>query len=104
MDTSSTKEKWSKIFCRWEESGESQREFCRTHNISFWSFRNWKAKLKRLPEKTNPFVELSCKDATIPKKEPDFLRIRFPNRIVIETNSRLSREQLELILKVGSAV
>jgi hypothetical protein len=42
-------ESWMRRFSEWEESGLSQREFCRTRGISLSGFRYWRSRLAEGP-------------------------------------------------------
>lgn len=40
---------WRRRFSEWEESGLSQREFCRTRGVSLSGFRYWRSRLAERP-------------------------------------------------------
>lgn len=52
---------WAKIIRAWDTSGKSQREYCRQEGVSFWAFRNRRAKRQELGKaegerKPTPFI------------------------------------------------
>lgn len=49
---------WSDRVSLYYQSGLSQKEFCRVHNISYWSFNTWKRRLDKNVEK-NQIQEIS---------------------------------------------
>jgi hypothetical protein len=53
-------EKWAKLIGQWKESGLSQAEFCRQHNLDCRYFSKWKSKLEQGKSKT-PFLEIPLK-------------------------------------------
>jgi hypothetical protein len=56
------RQQWVEIIKRWEESGLTQVDFCRKHDISLKSFYARKANLRKYneePEKTGSFVEVT---------------------------------------------
>jgi len=90
---------------RWKKSGKSQRTFCLEEKCSFWSFRNWKARLakSRREERTTPFVELPILEAkkTVPI---DLMRITLPCGILIEIGSNASIARIKAILQIARSV
>lgn len=63
-----TKEYWEKEMAKWQASELSMAEFCRSENLSYWSFRQWRKKLQepRISNK-NGMVKLKLEDLPIEK-------------------------------------
>jgi uncharacterized FlgJ-related protein len=53
----SAEEKWVMLIGQWKESGLSQAEFCRLHNLDRRYFSKWKSKLETT-KKEIPFLEI----------------------------------------------
>ena len=48
-------QEWSEIFSDWQRSGESQRGYCRSEEISISAFGYWRRKIERNDDK-HPFL------------------------------------------------
>lgn len=58
-----SEKEWGAIIRAWDASGKSQREYCQQQGVSFWAFRNRRAKLHGLhkadeDQVPRPFIEL----------------------------------------------
>ena len=74
-----TQENWKNRIKAWENSGLSQKTYCRQEKISFSAFCYWR---KKLAGSTHRFVELKFKridDSSIPP-----IAITLPNGIRID--------------------
>jgi hypothetical protein len=92
---------WGARVERWKKSGKSQRAFCLDEKCSFWSFRNWKAKLAkgRRDESTARFVELPIREAG--KSAPtDLIRITSPCGVVIEIGTGYKEEVIRRVTEI----
>lgn len=104
MGKESIETKWERIITAWARSGKTQREFCRIKSISFWSFRNWRAKLhahERSQEgaPSTPFVEVArCASPVLPRTD-GFIRIIHPSGIVAEMGLGIDAATTAMILK-----
>ena len=74
---------------KWKQSGLSMQGYCREHEISYWSFREWKSKFES--ENTankNGLVEISAKPYPNPNKnEPIEIILNNGMRIIVRDNS-----------------
>ena len=90
-------ESWRRRFSEWEESGLSQREFCRTRGVSLSGFRYWRNRLAESPGTSGATVvrvaEVSpreiCSRATV--------RIHVGGNVV-EADAGIDPERLKAIL------
>lgn len=63
-----TKEYWEKEMTKWKASELSMAEFCRSENLSYWSFRQWRKQLQKPSiSNENGMVKLKFEDLPIGK-------------------------------------
>lgn len=96
---------WSARVERWKKSGKSQRAFCLDEKLSFWSFRNWKARLakSRREQRATSFVELPIREVEKPAQNY-MMRITSPCGVVIEIGSGASIARIKAILQIARSV
>lgn len=87
---------WQEKIKAFNESGLSQKQFCRQLNIGYWSFNQWKRRLENNQE-TMAVVEIQSR----PVRSFDISE----NRIIIENNSMqisvpATSEMINAIIKV----
>jgi hypothetical protein len=99
--------KWTKVVREWQESGKSQREFCKDQGISYWTFRNWNIKLKNLKSEMNlvpvPFVEVRVdKVKSTGMSKP--IKIYLPCGIAIAIDPETDELRIANILRAAQTV
>lgn len=99
---------WEGHIKAWERSGKSQRAFCKLKGISFWSFRNWRARLKpraknRPAEKATPFVEVGKKGIHGGGVRAEIIRILHPSGTAMEIGCGIDPDLVALIVKAVCA-
>jgi hypothetical protein len=53
METKRKSDDWRELIENWEQSGVSQKEWCKRQQISFYTFRSWRSKLKSLDKSSD---------------------------------------------------
>lgn len=77
MDKKERQKQMQSLIEQWQQSDYNQREFARMHQINYYTFRYWIAKLQKTTETPEDFVELSS-----PKTTTDHqLYLRYPNGV-----------------------
>ena len=90
---------WLDHVSSFQRSGLSQREFCRNHNISYWSFNTWKRRLEEKGKK-NQIQEISPLVVRELSDQNSNLEIQFNETIRISVPVNFSEETLRRILHV----
>ncbi len=72
------KQYWQDKINAFNESGLSQKEFCRQFNIGYWSFNQWKRRIEN-NQNNLPVVEIQSR----PVRNSDMSE----NRIIIKNNN-----------------
>lgn len=86
------KEGWQKFIKRWQDSGRSQRQFCRENQISLSAFRYYEKKLRS----KNQFVEIKSNDLF---KSP--LEIHIGNKnLTIKLSNSFSKAAIRDLLDI----
>lgn len=62
--------RWKEVMLDWRRSGMRQREYCQSKQISYWSFKSWRVKLKR-----QRFMN-SLATKNVPKPDSGFIPIK----------------------------
>ena len=82
-----------KIVEEYQQSGQTQKEFCEQRSLSLFQFKYWLQKYRKEKSKDNPFIPLQIGNAN----SFGSYRINLPNGIVIHLNGA---ESLKLIAEV----
>jgi len=99
---------WTQHFLEWEQSGETQTDFCKNNNLSHAKFCYWRYYVKRAmrqkkSKKTEnkQFVPVKIK-ANQPASHEDkpIMTIRLPNGVAISIPPRIEPSQHELIMQL----
>lgn len=92
------KEYWEAHVSDFRKSGLTQREYCRQHKISYWSFNSWKSRLEK-SEDTGQLTEVP-RDKIQPcmKAAPFEIVVNDAVKIIIPDN--FNPEELGRILTV----
>lgn len=85
---------WKAHLDKWEESGLSQSEYCRRHNLSRHRFSYWKARIK---PKNLP-IELAQVPSEALNIGSSVLKLNFPQGVQVEIPDGFSQETLEKVL------
>ena len=64
---------------QWKQSNSSQKEFARTHNIKFNTFKYWISKSRQLTKDDSAFIELNNPvGAAVCLRYPNGVELLFP--------------------------
>lgn len=85
---------WKAHLDKWEESGLSQSEYCRRHDLSRHRFSYWKARIR--PQ--NLPVELAQVPSGALNVGPSVLKLNLPQGVQVEIPDNFSQETLERVL------
>ena len=89
---------WKKHYNSFQDSGLSQRDYCRKNNLGYWSFNQWKRRF----DKTNPDTSLQkIPVKSFRKTSPEErLEILLQDKIKISVPDNFSPETLKTILSI----
>ena len=92
---------WKRIIKRWENSGISQKEFCKQHNIAYSSFKYWRNKI------TNILEVSAFKEIEVVKKKSDIcanvkspININLPGNVIVSIPYNLEDQTLLILGKL----
>ncbi len=88
---------WQDQFKAYEESGSSQREFCKVNGICLSTFRNWRKKLSGNPGDNLSFVEIGS-EATATVKSFE-MELAISEGLVLRIGEGIVPEKIALIIK-----
>jgi hypothetical protein len=92
MHKKNNKEEWQNFIKRWQESGRSQRQFCKENQISLSAFRYYEKKIRSKEQ----FVEIGTTDLF---KSP--LEIHIGNKnLTIKLSNSFSKAALRDLLDI----
>ena len=57
------REFWKELIHHWQESGLTQTDYCRTHNLTTHQFSYWKKKIIKPPEPSVSLVQVNMNPA-----------------------------------------
>ena len=104
VDHSNTQNKrnfWEHHLEQWQQSGLSQRAYCRKHQLEPHRFYYWRQRILK------PQPEVSFLPVTLPEgplRQPQLVRILLSNGCVLELEGRADPEQLERLVTVVAAL
>lgn len=87
---------WGNHIHQWSQSGKSQTEYCREHNLSIKSFCYWKRKFTKLSD--NNFVEIKRASGRV--SPSTFIEVISPDGIVVRFREDTSINCLKNILTI----
>ncbi len=75
---------WRQQIEAWQSSGQTQRAFCRDHDLNYWRFGYWRKKFRQTADRTtkpndSAFVAVVHQASQV----NDELSLTFPNGVVI---------------------
>ena len=78
MSATDKSDYWQQHFKDWQQSGLSQRDYCKQHNLTFSSFGYWRSRLKANSTADSKLIPVSV-------SRPTSINIYLPSGIRIET-------------------
>ena len=102
--TASREAHWRAVYADWEKSGLTQKDFCARRDHSFWTFMNWRTKLKkadrvqkRPPDRKHPgFAEVRI----IPSASSSWpVEIGLPDGTAVRLSKDVDPATLEMALR-----
>jgi len=91
------RKEWEKHIRRWNESGESQAEYCRIHKLNSKCFYYWKKQFHS-ETKSVSFVQLPVPESFTGVEKVKFndsINILFDNNLKIEVNDNFNPDTLK---------
>jgi hypothetical protein len=92
---------WAKVFSEWEESGDSQRGYCRRKGISYSGFTYWR---KKLVEDHNRMSLVQVENLSALPEPVGRSLVASAGRVRVELTGRESEELLVKIFRALKAV
>ncbi len=89
----SRKDEMFRIVGEYLQSGQTQKRFCEQRNLSFFQFKYWLQKYRKVESRDTRFIRLQPSNAN----SLGSYRIDLPNGIIIHLNGS---ESLKLILEI----
>jgi transposase-like protein len=92
---------WEHHLERWQQSGLSQRAYCRKHQLKPHQFYYWRRRIRK------PQTQVSFLPVTLPADTPQqshLVRILMPNGCAMELEGRAESEQLERLVNIVAAL
>ena len=95
MSRTEKREHWSAEIVRWQASGLSQAEFCRTNGVALWQFRYWLGRERRrsTTEQGGGFVQVQAAS-----DRGSGLSLRFPSGMELVIGSGFDAVTLRQVL------
>ena len=96
------RQRWYERIKAWENSSQSQREFCKDHHLGYASFRRWRQILKaedseELITPTDPVRFLAVK---VQAEKPANLTILIQDDLRVEVPSGFNPQVLQQVIQV----
>jgi hypothetical protein len=89
------KEFWSEHFRLWEQSDLSQKKYCDTNKISYWSFKTWYAGLKPYSKPEKKFIKIPAN--SLNHVSANQIEIFLSSNLKIIVSENISEENLRKI-------
>ncbi len=96
------KEFWSEHFKQWEQSGLSQKKYCDTNKISYWSFKTWYAALRSDSKPEKKFIKISAE--RLSSANSNQIEIFITSKIRINVSENISESNLLKIFKTAGSL
>ncbi len=87
---------WKEHYTAFIKTGLTQREYCRQHDLGYWTFNSWKRKLEK-PEESTSLQEIPLK---ISENKPDQAQIKIflSGNIQLSVPDNFSSETLKRVI------
>jgi hypothetical protein len=92
---------WEHHLGQWQESGLSQRAYCRRHQLEPHRFYYWRRRILQ-PQPDVSFLPVTL--SSDPTQQPHLVRILMPNGCVLELEGRAEPEQLARLVNIVAAL
>ena len=93
-------EHWKQVTEQWRQSGQTQKEFCKEHEIKFTTLTYWLGKIKKAERSDSPVKDLVCISMPASLDTTPGIILEIDNRYRITLPSEFSTESLKQILAV----
>lgn len=91
---------WKDHISRWQQSGQSRKQYCLSKNLSYWTFRHWQKKIG--PVEAQKLVKVPRQIYTHVTEDESALEIVMYERISIRITSGFNGKLLrELLTELG---
>jgi hypothetical protein len=90
---------WKSLLAEWQDSGLSQREFCRRRDLSFSRFHYWRHKMNQDIGESAEMVRVSDAGEVVGKRGGS-IRIHVGERFIVEGCEEAEPQSLERVLRV----
>ncbi|AHC14432.1 IS66 family insertion sequence element accessory protein TnpA [Salinispira pacifica] len=91
-------EKWKAITDQWRESGQTQKEFCRNHEIKLSTLHYWMKRVKNSMTSESPNRDLVHIEPKGRMASSNDIVIEIDRRFRIMVPDRISSERLQAVL------
>ena len=99
METGEKARQWKVLLAEWQDSGLSQREFCRRRGLSFSRFHYWRHKMNREFGESTEMVRVADAGEVVSKHRGS-MRIHVGERFIVEGCEEAEPQSLERVLRV----
>jgi len=96
MTSQAKEDYWLNHIIKWQQSGQSKRQYCLTNEISYWTFRDWQKKVN--PTKSEKLVKVPRQTTKIRIDNSQPIEILVNNKISIRINRGFDGNLLRDIL------
>lgn len=87
---------WKSHILKWQDSGQTQIEYCRENELNERVFGYWKRKLV-VSEENNTFIEIPVPKRAVPSG--GIIELAIPNGIILRCGEDIRINNLEKILR-----
>lgn len=102
FDSNQKRKFWEKHIKQWEASGESQRAYCRNHDLIINRFYDWKHRITAADKSQVSFLPVALKDSV--SNNHLSVRIHTPNGFTIEVEDKDGSIEISRLLSMVAAL
>lgn len=74
---------WNQQIQKWQQTDQSQVDYCRTHGLSYYQFTYWRRKVASTKPKSKPPVRSDFVTVKAPSTKSQELTATLPNGVVL---------------------
>jgi hypothetical protein len=97
LSQTTREEFWKEQVAKFRQSGESRRQYCLTHKLSYWTFRDWLKKIEAGND--TKLVKISRKPHTQGEGRETCIEIIIAQKVSIRVSQGFDGELLRNVIK-----
>jgi hypothetical protein len=102
-DTHQKRKFWKNHVAQWQQSGLSQRAYCRTHGLRAGHFYYWRRRMLSPPKEIS-FLPVALPESVTSRQKACAVRIHAPNGFIVELDRPHDPQDVQQLVSMVAAL